>query len=257
GHHMFMSGMSPYSAFAFSLMTMAIGVPSAIKTFNWLGTIHGGRVRFQTPMLYAIGFVSLFVSGGLSGPFLAQPVLDIPLHDTAYVPAHFHLIMGVAAIFGIFASSYYWLPKMFGRMMNETLGRIHFFITLAGTYAIFMPMHNLGMAGQTRRYWQFTEVAYQTKLLPLQTFITFAAIVTIAAQFIFVINLFWSMFKGPKASENPWDAPTLEWTTATPPPHDNFGGKTPVVNNGPYEYGVPGAPKDFVMQTDPPTEPKH
>src|SRR5271157_1437644 len=251
GHHMFMSGMSPYSAFAFSVMTMAIGVPSAIKTFNWLGTIRGGRVRFQTPMLYAIGFVSLFVSGGLSGPFLAQPVLDIPLHDTAFVVAHFHLIMGVAAIFGIFAGTYYWFPKMFGRMMNETWGRVHFFLTLAGTYAIFMPMHYLGIAGGTRRYSQYTEVAYQMKLMPLHQFMTYAAIITIAAQFIFVINLFWSMFKGPKASDNPWEATTLEWTTATPPPHDNFGGVTPVVYNGPYEYGVPGAPKDYVMQTDP------
>jgi len=257
GHHMFMSGMSPYSAFAFSILTMCIGVPSAIKTFNWLGTMWKGHIRFDTPMLYAIGFVSLFVSGGLSGPFLAQPVLDIPLHDTYFVVGHFHLIMGVAAIFGIFAATHYWFPKMFGRMMNESLGRIHFFITLAGTYAIFMPMHYLGMAGQTRRYSQFTEVAYQTKLLPLQTFMTYAAFVTIAAQFIFVINLFWSMFKGPKASDNPWEATTLEWTTATPPPHDNFGGKTPVVNNGPYEYGVPGASKDFVMQTDPPTQPVH
>jgi len=251
GHHMFMSGMSPYSAFAFSILTMCIGVPSAIKTFNWLGTMYKARIRFQTPMLYAIGFVSLFVSGGLSGPFLAQPVLDIPLHDTAFVPAHFHLIMGVAAIFGIFAATYYWVPKMFGRMMNETWGRVHFFLTLAGTYAIFMPMHYLGMAGQTRRYSQFTEVAYLQKLIPLNTFITYAAIITVAAQLIFVINLFWSIFKGPKASDNPWEATTLEWTTTTPPPHDNFGGVTPVVNNGPYEYGVPGAAKDYVMQTDP------
>jgi cytochrome c oxidase subunit 1 len=257
GHHMFMSGMSPYSAFAFSILTMCIGVPSAIKTFNWLGTMYKGRIRFQTPMLYAIGFVSLFVSGGLSGPFLAQPVLDIQLHDTYFVVGHFHLIMGVAAIFGIFAATYYWFPKMFGRMMNETWGKLHFFITLAGTYAIFMPMHYLGMAGQTRRYSQFTEVAYQQKLLPLQTFMTYAAIITIAAQFIFVINLFWSMFKGPKASDNPWEATTLEWTTATPPPHDNFGGITPVVNHGPYEYGVPGAPKDYVMQTDPATVATH
>jgi cytochrome c oxidase subunit I len=257
GHHMFMSGMSPYSAFAFSILTMCIGVPSAIKTFNWLGTMWKGHIRFDTPMLYAIGFVSLFVSGGLSGPFLAQPVLDIQLHDTYFVVGHFHLIMGVAAIFGIFAATYYWFPKMFGRMMNESWGRVHFFITLAGTYAIFMPMHYLGMAGQTRRYSQFTEVAYQQKLLPLQTFMTYAAFVTIAAQFIFVINLFWSMFKGPKAGDNPWDATTLEWTTTTPPPHDNFGGKTPVVNHGPYEYGVPGAAKDFLMQTDPPTETKH
>jgi cytochrome c oxidase subunit 1 len=257
GHHMFMSGMSPYSAFAFSIMTMAIGVPSAIKTFNWLGTIRGGRVRFQTPMLYAIGFVSLFVSGGLSGPFLAQPVLDIPLHDTAFVVGHFHLIMGVAAIFGMFAGTYYWFPKMFGRMMNETWGRVHFFITLAGTYAIFMPMHYLGMAAQPRRYSQFTELAYLQHLLPLNRLMTYAAIVTIAAQFIFVINLFWSMFKGPKASDNPWEATTLEWTTATPPPHDNFGGKTPVVYHGPYEYSVPGAPKDYVMQTDPSTVATH
>jgi cytochrome c oxidase subunit I len=251
GHHMFMSGLSPYSAFAFSIMTMAIGVPSAIKTFNWLGTLYKAKIRFQTPMLYAIGFVSLFVSGGLSGPFLAQPVLDIPLHDTAFVVGHFHLIMGVAAIFGMFAGTYYWFPKMFGRMMNETWGRIHFVITLIGTYCIFMPMHYLGMAGQPRRYSQFTEVAYLQQLMPLNRFITYAAIVTVTAQLIFVINLFYSMFKGPKATDNPWEATTLEWTTATPPPHDNFGGHTPVVYHGPYEYSVPGAAKDYVMQTDP------
>jgi cytochrome c oxidase subunit 1 len=257
GHHMFMSGMSPYSAFAFSLLTMCIGVPSAIKTFNWLGTMYKARIRFHTPMLYAIGFVSLFVSGGLSGPFLAQPVLDIQLHDTYFVVGHFHLIMGVAAIFGMFAATYYWFPKMFGRMMNETWGRVHFFITLTGTYAIFMPMHYLGIAGGTRRYSQYTEVAYLQKLMPLHQFMTYAAIITIGAQFIFVINLFWSMFKGPKASDNPWESTTLEWTTSTPPPHDNFNGVTPVVNHGPYEYGVPGAPRDYVMQTDPPTASKH
>src|SRR5438309_9932738 len=253
GHHMFMSGMSPYSAFAFSILTMSIGVPSAIKTFNWLGTMWKGKIRFHSPMLFAIGFVSLFVSVGLSGPFLAQPVLDIQLHDTYFVVGHFLLIMGVAAIFGIFAATYYWVPKMFGRMMNETWGRVHFFITLAGTYAIFMPMHYLGMAGQTRRYSQFTEVAYQAKLMPLQTFMTYAAFITIAAQFIFVINLLWSIFKGPKASDNPWESTTLEWSTTTPPPHDNFGGRTPVVNHGPYEYSVPGASRDYVMQTDPAT----
>jgi cytochrome c oxidase subunit I len=257
GHHMFMSGMSPYSAFAFSILTMCIGVPSAIKTFNWLGTMYKGRIRFQTPMLYAIGFVSLFVSGGLSGPFLAQPVLDIQLHDTYFVVGHFHLIMGVAAIFGMFAATYYWFPKMFGRMMNERWGKVHFFLTLAGTYAIFMPMHYLGMAGGTRRYSQYTEVAYLQKLMPLHRVMTYAAIITIAAQFVFVINLFWSMFKGPKASDNPWEATTLEWTTTTPPPHDNFGGVTPVVYHGPYEYGVPGAPKDYVMQTDPATVTTH
>ena len=251
GHHMFMSGMSPYSAFAFSLMTMAIGVPSAIKTFNWLGTMYRGKIRFHSPMLFAIGFVSLFVSGGLSGPFLAQPVLDIPLHDTYFVPAHFHLIMGVAAIFGIFAATYYWFPKMFGRMMSESMAQIHFWFSLIGTYAIFMPMHYLGLAGHPRRYSQLTELQYLHALMPLQKFITYAAFVTIAAQFVFVANLFWSMFKGEKASDNPWEATTLEWTTATPPPHDNFAGKVPVVYHGPYEYGVPGADKDFIMQTDP------
>src|SRR5215471_749209 len=257
GHHMFMSGMSPYSAFAFSLMTMAIGVPSAIKTFNWLGTLWGARIRFQSPMLFAIGFVSLFVSGGLSGPFLAQPVLDIPLHDTYFVVWHFHLIMGVAAIFGMFAGTYYWFPKMFGRMMNETAGVIHFWITLVGTYAIFMPMHYLGLAGHPRRYSQLTELNYLQGLLPLQKFITYAAFITIAAQLIFLFNLFWSMRKGAKAPDNPWEATTLEWTTATPPPHDNFAGQTPIVNHGPYEYSVPGASRDYIMQTDPATATAH
>jgi len=250
GHHMFMSGMSPYSAFAFSIMTMGIGVPSAIKTFNWLGTIWGGRIRFTSPMLFAIGFVSLFVTGGISGPFLAQPVLDIYLHETYFVIAHFHLIMGVASIFGIFAATYYWFPKMFGRMMNETLAKLHFWLTFIGAYAIFMPMHYYGMAAGLRRYSQSTEVAYIHTLLPLQKFITFAAFITIAGQFIFLVNLFWSMRNGEKASDNPWEATTLEWTTATPPPHDNFAGRTPVVHNGPYEYSVPGAQRDYVMQTD-------
>jgi cytochrome c oxidase subunit 1 len=257
GHHMFMSGMSPYTAFAFSIMTMGIGVPSAIKTFNWLGTLWRGRIRFHSPMLFAIGFVSLFVTGGISGPFLAQPVLDIYLHETYFVIAHFHLIMGVASIFGIFAATYYWFPKMFGRMMNETLAKLHFWLTFVGAYAIFMPMHYSGMAGQLRRYSQGTEVAWIKALTPIQVFITIAAFITIASQFIFLFNLFWSMAKGKKASDNPWEATTLEWTTATPPPHDNFGGRTPVVHNGPYEYSVPGAPRDYVMQSDPEIKAKH
>jgi cytochrome c oxidase subunit I len=258
GHHMFMSGMSPYSAFAFSIMTMAIGVPSAIKTFNWLGTLWHGKIRLATPMLFAIGFVSLFVSGGLSGPFLAQPAVDIPLHDTYFVVAHFHLIMGVAAIFGIFAGTYYWFPKMFGRMLNETLGRIHFVITFVGAYCIFMPMHYLGMAGNPRRYSQFTELNYLASLIPVHKFITYAAIITIGAQLVFLFNLFWSMFKGEKAALNPWEATTLEWSTpSSPPPHDNFAGVTPQVHHGPYEYSVPGMAKDYVMQTDPVSVPTH
>jgi cytochrome c oxidase subunit 1 len=257
GHHMFMSGMSPYTAFAFSVMTMAIGVPSAIKTFNWLGTLWGGRIRFQSPMLFAIGFVSLFVSGGLSGPFLAQPVLDIQLHDTYFVPGHFHLIMGVAAIFGIFGATYYWFPKMFGRMMNESLARWHFWFSFIGTYAIFMPMHYLGMAGHPRRYYSLGEVKYLGPLMPLQKFITYAAVITMAGQLIFLWNFFVSLRSGKRATDNPWESTTLEWITATPPPHDNFGGHTPVVHNGPYEYAVPGAPRDYVMQTDPATVTAH
>jgi len=193
----------------------------------------------------------------LSGPFLAQPVLDIPLHDTYFVVGHFHLIMGVAAIFGMFAGTYYWFPKMFGRMMNETLAKWHFWFTFVGTYCIFMPMHYLGMAGHPRRYSQLTEVNYLHNLLPLQKFITYSAFVTITAQLIFVVNLFWSMKKGAKAADNPWEATTLEWTTATPPPHDNFAGRTPVVNHGPYEYSVPGAAKDYILQSDPATVTSH
>jgi len=257
GHHMFVSGMSPYSGYAFSIPTMAITVPSAVLTFAWLATLWRGNIRFTTPSLFGIGFVSLFVAGGVSGPFLAQPALDIQLHDTYFVIAHFHLIMAVAAIFGIFAATYHWFPKMFGRLMSESLGRWHFFVTLIGTYAIFVPMHYLGIAGHPRRYSQLTEVDFLHDLIPLQKFITYAAFVTIAGQLIFLFNLFWSMFRGKKASDNPWEATTLEWTTSTPPPHDNFGGRTPVVNNGPYEYSVPGAPRDYVMQSDPATAATH
>jgi len=251
GHHMFISGMSPYSSIAFSVLTMAIGVPSAIKTFNWIGTLFGGSIRFASPMLYALGFVSLFVTGGLSGIFLGQPSVDIYFQDTYFVVAHFHMIMGVAAIFGIFQGTCYWFPKMFGRMMNETLSKIHFWFTFLGVYAIFMPMHFLGMVGHPRRYSETTGVNFLAALQPVHEFITIAAFITAAAQFVFLFNFFWSMFKGPKASENPWEATTLEWTVPSPPPHDNFGGREPVVHHGAYEYSVPGAPKDYVMQTDP------
>ena len=251
GHHMFISGMSPYSAMAFSLMTLSIGVPSAIKTFNWLGTLWGGQIRFTSPMLFSIGFVSLFVSGGLSGLFLGQPSLDLYFHDTYFVVAHFHMIMGVAAIFGIFAGTYYWFPKMFGRMMSEGLGKIHFWFTFVGVNAIFMPMHFLGMAGHPRRYADTTGVDYLASLIPVHKFISVVAFITIGAQIIFLINLFWSLFKGAKAGENPWEATTLEWTVPSPPPHDNFGGKMPVVYHGAYEYSVPGAPKDYIMQNSP------
>jgi cytochrome c oxidase subunit 1 len=252
GHHMFQSGMSPYSAFAFSILTMSIGVPSAIKTFNWLGTLWGGQIRFTSAMLYAVGFVSLFVTGGLSGIFLAQPAVDIPLHDTYFVVAHFHLIMGVAAIFGIFTGTYYWFPKITGRFLNESLGKIHFWFTFVGVYAIFMPMHFLGLAGHPRRYADTTAVGFLAQLNPVHEFMTIAAFITIAAQFIFVANLAWSVLRGKKAeSLNPWEATSLEWTVSSPPPHDNFGGHTPVVHRGPYDYSVPGAEKDYIPQNVP------
>src|SRR6266536_3552278 len=251
GHHMFMSGMSPYSAMTFSILTLSIGVPSAVKTFNWLGTLWRARIRFTTPMLFAIGFVSLFVAGGITGLVLGQTSLDFFFHDTYFVTAHFHLVMGVASIFGMFAATYFWFPKMFGRMMHEGLGKLHFWITFVGVYAIFVPFHAMGLLGMPRRYAQFTEYEFLKHAPPLVMFVTIAAIITVSVQAVFYFNLVWSIFKGKKAGENPWEATTLEWTTASPPPHDNFAGETPTVYRGPYEFSVPGAPKDFIMQSEP------
>ncbi len=251
GHHMFISGMNPYTAIAFSVMTMAIGVPSAIKTFNWIGTLWGAQIRLTTAMLFALGFVSLFVSGGISGIFLGQPGLDLYLHDTYFVVGHFHMIMGVAAIFGMFAGTFFWFPKASGRMMNETLGKIHFYATFIGVYAIFTPMHVLGIIGNPRRYADYKEFEFMGPAMSVHTFMTYAAIFTAAVQIIFVINLIWSMMKGAKAPDNPWEATSLEWSIPSPPPFDNFGGKHLTVHHGPYEYGVPGKAKDYVMQIDP------
>ncbi len=251
GHHMFISGMSPYSAMTFSILTLSIGVPSAVKTFNWLGTLWGARIRFATPMLFAIGFVSLFVAGGITGLVLGQSSLDLPMHDTYFVTAHFHLVMGVASIFGMFAATYFWFPKMFGRMMNERMGQIHFWITFIGVYCIFVPMHTMGIVGMPRRFAQFTEYEFLAKLHPLVVFVSIAAILTVIAQIIFYFNLIWSLFKGKKAGANPWEATTLEWITDSPPPHDNFAGVIPTVYRGSYEFAVPGAPNDYLMQTEP------
>ena len=251
GHHMFISGMSPYSAMTFSILTLSIGVPSAVKTFNWLGTLWGARIRFTTPMLFAIGFVSLFVAGGITGLVLGQTSLDLPMHDTYFVTAHFHLVMGVASIFGMFAAIYFWFPKMFGRLMSERLGKIHFWITFVGVYCIFVPMHTMGIVGMPRRYSEFGQYEFLATLHPLVVFVSIAAIITVITQFLFYFNLVWSVFKGKKASDNPWEATTLEWITASPPPHDNFAGVLPVVYRGPYEFAVPGAPNDYVMQTEP------
>ena len=251
GHHMFISGMSPYSAVTFSIITLSIGVPSAVKTFNWIGTLWGGKIRFTTPMLFAIGFVSLFVAGGITGLILGQTSLDLSSHDTYIVLAHFHLVMGVASIFGMFAATYFWFPKMFGRMMNERLGQFHFWITFIGVYCIFVPMHVMGLVGMPRRYSQFTEYEFLKSLHPLVIFVSVAALVTAAVQLVFYFNLVWSLFKGKKAGANPWEATTLEWVTPSPPPHDNFAGHMPTVYRGPYEFSVPGAAKDFLLQNEP------
>src|SRR6202047_4673056 len=247
GHHMFVSGMNPYSSLAFSFPTLVITIPSTIVVLIWTFSLYGSRLRINSASLFALGFISMFVSGGVSGFFLAQPSIDIMLYATYFVVGHFHLVMGVAAMFGIFAGTYFWFPKMTGRMMNETLGKIHFWLTFVGTYCIFMPFHYLGIAGNVRRYQAFVN-EYLQPLLPVHRFITVAALVTGAAQFIFLYNLIHSRFWGKPAPDNPWEATSLEWSTPTPPPFDNFGGKHPVVYHDPYQYGVPSSTGDYVMQ---------
>jgi cytochrome c oxidase subunit 1 len=259
GHHMFVSGMDPHAGFAFSSLTTAIAVPSAVKTLNWMGTLYGGRIRFTTPMLFSIGFVSLFITGGLTGPLLAQPALDAYLHDTYFVVAHFHLIMAMAGLFAIFAATYFWFPRMFGRKMNERLGAFHFWITFLGAYAIFMPMHLLGVAGHPRRYSELTGVQYVAAMVPLQKFITLAAVITIAGQVVFLVNFFRSLWVGPRAEANPWQCTTLEWRAASGSAVQGSG-EVLLVNHGPYEYkkvvakpGIDevGGEPDFLMQDDP------
>jgi cytochrome c oxidase subunit I len=251
GHHMFVSGMNPFSANLFSVPTLIITIPATIMTLLLTATVYGSKMRFETPALFCLGFISVFISGGISGFYLAQPSLDTYLHATYFVVAHFHFVMAVASIFGVFAGTYFWFPKMFGRMMNEPLGKLHFWTTFLGVYCIFMPMHYLGLVGNVRRYSAFVD-DYLAPLIPVHRFITIAALLTGAAQFLFFANLFYSRFWGPIAPDNPWDATSLEWATTSPPPFDNFGGHHPVVYNGPNEYGVENPDgTDFVMQTSP------
>jgi cytochrome c oxidase subunit I len=250
GHHMFVSGMNPFSSLAFSFPTLIITIPATIIVLMWIGSLYGSRLRINSASLFALGFISMFVAGGVSGFFLAQPSIDIMLHATYFVVGHFHMVMAVAAIFGIFAGTYFWFPKMTGRMMNETLGKIHFWLTFVGTYCIFMPFHYLGIAANVRRYQAFVD-EYLQPLIPVHRFITVAAIATGVAQFIFLYNLIHSRFWGKPAPDNPWEATSLEWSTPTPPPFDNFGGKHPVVYHDPYQYGVQSSTGDYVMQASP------
>jgi cytochrome c oxidase subunit I len=252
GHHMFVSGMNPISSIVFSFPTLIITIPSTIIVLIWLGSLYGSRLRINTASLFALGMISMFITGGVSGFFLAQPSLDIMLHATYFVVGHFHFVMAVSAIFGIFSGTYFWFPKMYGRMMNETLGKIHFWLTFVGAYCIFMPFHYLGLASNIRRYQAFV-VDYLQPLIPVHRFITVAALATGAAQLIFLYNLIHSRFWGEKASDNPWEATSLEWATATPPPYDNFGGKLPIVYHDPYQYGIEGSTGDYVMQNSPET----
>src|ERR1700723_230849 len=251
GHHMFLSGMNPFSALVFSFPTLMITIPATIMTLIWLGSLYGSNLRINAASLFSLGFISMFVSGGVSGFFLAQPSIDIYLHATYFVVGHFHMVMGVAAIFGVFAGTYFWFPKMTGRMMNETLGRLHFWFTFIGTYCIFMPFHYLGLAGNVRRYSAFTD-DFLVPLLPVHKFTTYAALCTGAAQLIFIFNLIYSHAKGAIAPANPWEATSLEWSTpSSPPPFDNFGGVHPVVYHDPYQYGVESSTGDYLMQASP------
>ncbi len=251
GHHMFVSGMHPLLGAAFMGSTIVIALPSAIKTFNWCTTLWQGRLHFSTAMLFAIGFVSLFVTGGLSGIFLAAAPVDIYLHDTYFVIAHFHFVMASAALFAIFAGTYYWFPKMFGRLLNETLGKLHFVLTFLGIYATFFPMHFLGFLGNSRRLYAVNFYPFLKAAQPIDVFISLSAFVLGAAQLLFIYNFFASLLRGPRADPNPWRATTLEWQAPSPPPHGNWGPTLPTVYRWPYDYSVPGAPEDFIPQTVP------
>jgi len=249
-HHMFVSGMNPFIASVFVLTTLLIAVPSAVKVFNWVATLWRGDIRLTIAMMFAIGFVSTFISGGLTGIYLGNSSLDIPLHDTYFVVAHFHIVMGVSSVFGMFAGVYHWFPKMFGRFMNRFLGSVHFWISFTGAYLIFWPMHYMGLAGVPRRFYSFDVFQSFMVFDDLNKFITIAAILVFVAQLLFVVNFFGSIFWGMKVgSINPWKANTLEWTTAIVPDHGNWENSIPVVYRWPYDYSKNG--NENIPQTEP------
>lgn len=249
-HHMFVTGLNPFLGSVFVLLTLLIAVPSAIKVFNWLTTLWKANIKFTPGMLFALGFVSLFISGGLTGIFLGNSTLDIHLHDTYFVIAHFHIVMGVSAFFGMFAGIYHWFPKMYGRYMNNTLAYIHFWVTLAGAYLIFWPMHYEGLAGMPRRYLDYSNWASFNQFGDLNKFISTVAIVVFAIQLLFIFNFFYSIWKGRKViNQNPWGATTLEWTAPIHPGHGNWEGEIPEVHRWAYDYSKDG--RDFIPQTEP------
>ena len=253
GHHMFMSGMNPALGMTFMFSTMMIALPSAIKVFNWTGTIWGAKIQYTTAMLFALSFVSMFIIGGLSGIFMAATPVDIFIHDTYFIVAHLHYVLFAGTAMAVFGCIYYWFPKMFGRMMNEPLGKLHFLLTFIFLNGTFYPMHILGVGGMPRRVADFSNYETFRHLLGMNEFISYCALAMGASQFIFAFNFFYSLFFGPKCGRNPWNANTLEWTTPSPPGHGNFDFQ-PVVYRGPYEYGSPEVDTDFYPQIQPPPE---
>ncbi len=251
GHHMFITGMNPFLGAVFVFTTLLIAIPSAVKAFNYITTLWKGNIRFTPAMLFAIGLVSTFISGGLTGIILADSALDIQVHDTYFVVAHFHIVMGVSAILGMLAGVYHWFPKLFLRQMNKKLGYIHFWITFICAYGVFFPMHFLGLAGVPRRYYSNSAFPMFDNLVDINVLITVFAIIGALGQAIFLFNFFYSMFRGPKSEQNPWGANTLEWTTPMANTHGNWPGALPVVHRWPYDYSKPGKDKDFVPQTVP------
>jgi len=247
-HHMFVTGMNPFLGSIFMFLTLIIAVPSAVKAFNYITTLWRGNIIFTPAMLFSIGLVSFFISGGVTGILLGNAAIDIQLHDTYFVVAHFHLVMGSASFFGMLAGIYHWFPKMFGRMMNEKLGYIHFWLSFVGIYMVFFPMHYIGIAGFPRRYYSFTNFDAFSTFGDLNAFISISAIVTLTAQFVFLFNFFFSIFKGRLAPLNPWRSNTLEWTTPRVPGHGNWAGKIPTVYRWPYDYSKEGAEDDFIPQ---------
>ena len=253
-HHMFVSGMNPYFGFFFATSTLIIAVPTAIKVYNWVLTLWRGDIHLSVPMLFALAFILTFLSGGLTGLFLGNVSVDIPLSGTYFVVAHFHMVMGVAPLLVVFGAIYHWFPKISGRMLDDRLGKLHFWITFLGTYAIYFPMHYLGVLGMPRRYYNFEGYQFiPPSAHALNAFISIAAFVVAAGQLMFVFNIVWSTFRGRRADPNPWRAASLEWYTPdTPPKHGNWGPQLPVVHRWAYAYGVPGAPDDFIAQNAPP-----
>ncbi|HOY42099.1 MAG TPA: cbb3-type cytochrome c oxidase subunit I [Chitinophagales bacterium] len=254
-HHMYLSGMNPFLGSVFTLFTLLIAIPSAVKVFNWLTTLWRGNIRITPPSMFAIGFVSMFISGGLTGIWLGNSTIDIQLHDTYFVVAHFHIVMGIAAFFGMFAGIYHWFPRMFGRMMNDTMAYIHFAITFIGSYLIFWPMHFIGLAGVPRRYYSFNEIEAFAQYGDLNKLISVVTVIVFLGQFVFLVNFVWSMYRGRKATQNPWQANTLEWTSPIEGIHGNWEGDLPTVHRWPYDYSRnPDSDVDFIPQTVPLTE---